>query len=507
MTLRNVNSISQGEKTMTSQSIVSRLSRLQQSNQLALRRHLSANRYALDLEAQALPRFVRESPTAMRYLQLLGPLDWAAFPERDLDTHWPIPPVPYAPFVAACLVKLDQQLCYMSHLRRFLVAHPALTWVLGFPLVPAIRQHYGFDIDASLPTQRHLVRMLHKIPNDSLQALLDETVRLIHVELSTITDDFGQCVSMDTKHILAWVKENNPKAYVKGRYDKTQQPAGDPDCKLGCKRKRNQRISSQPSPPTPTSNPVPANNIAFGEYHWGYASGIVATKVRGWGEFVLAELTLPFNEPDVAYFFPLIAAAERRLGFRPKYGAFDAAYDAFYVYEHFHRGPDWTAAFAAVPLAQRAYKRTFDQDGLPLCAAGLPMPLKSTFMFRSSRFPHQKGCYVCPLFFPEETGQACPISHKRWHKGGCVTKVATSIGARLRYQIDRDSDTYKQIYNQRTATERLNAQATALGIERPHLRNGKAITNLNTLIYVLINLRALLRIRHKRAGQNRPDAD
>jgi hypothetical protein len=310
---------------------------------------------------------------------------------------------------------------------------------------------------------------------------------------------------MDTKHILAWVKENNPKAYIKDRYDKTKQPAGDLDCKLGCKRKRNQHTSSQGSPPTPASNPLPANNIAFGEYHWGYASGIVATKVPDWGEFVLAELTLPFNEPDVAYFFPLMAAAERRLGFRPKFGAFDAAYDAFYIYEHFHQGPNWTDAFAAVPLAQHAHKRTFDQNGLPLCAAGLAMPLKSTFMLYATRFPHQKGCYVCPLLFPEQTGQTCPISHKRWAKGGCVTKMATSIGARLRYQIDRDSDTYKRIYNQRTATERLNAQATALGIERPRLRNGKAIANLNTLIYILINLRALLRIRQQKASLDRPD--
>jgi len=31
------------------------------------------------------------------------------------------------------------------------------------------------------------------------------------------------------------------------------------------------------------------------------------------------------------------------------------------------------------------------------------------------------------------------------------------------------------LYNQRTAVERINAQAVALGIERPHLRNGAAI--------------------------------
>ena len=40
--------------------------------------------------------------------------------------------------------------------------------------------------------------------------------------------------------------------------------------------------------------------------------------------------------------------------------------------------------------------------------------------------------------------------------------------------------------------------AKELGIERPRLRNGKAITNQNTLIYVLINLRGLQRVKAKK---------
>ena len=199
-----------------------------------------------------------------------------------------------------------------------------------------------------------------------------------------------------------------------------------------------------------------------------------------------------------------MADVKRRLGFRPRFAALDAAFDAFYVYEYFHRmGQDWTKGFAAVPFVQRGgLTRAFDDQGLPLCDAGLAMPLKSTFMARTVRFPHEKGCYVCPLLFPKATEQTCPIAHERWAKGGCTTKLATSIGARLRYQIDRHSATYKRVYDQRTATERINAQAVALGIERPRLRNGQAIANLNTLIYALINLRALQRVRLKKAERH-----
>ncbi len=131
------------------------------------------------------------------------------------------------------------------------------------------------------------------------------------------------------------------------------------------------------------------------------------------------------------------------------------------------------------------------------------MPLRYTFWSKTTLIQHQRGRYVCPLLFPEQTGATCPIDHHNWPKG-CTTTIPTSIGARIRYQLDRNSQAYQQVYKQRTASERINSQAVALGIEHPKLRNGQAITNQNTLIYVLINLRALHRVRRKKAAQANP---
>jgi hypothetical protein len=414
-------------------------------------------------------------------------------------------PVPYAAFAAACLVKLDHQLPTMGALRRYLVEHPAPVWLLGFPPVRSSGYPWGFDADATLPTRRHLTRLLRTMPNRVLQDLLDSTVALLLAELSEVGLRLGESISLDTKHIIAWVEENNPKAYVNDRYNKDKQPKGDPNCRLGCKRRHNRRASSQEPPPTPSKNPQPADTVSVGEYYWGYASGVVATKVPDWGEFVLAELTQPFDRPDVSYFFPLMADVERRLGFRPRYGAFDAAFDAFYVYEYFHEA----GGFAAVPFSKRGghQDRHFDAQGLPLCPAGLAMPLKYTFTDRSSLVEHEAGRYGCPLRFPEANGRSCPVDHRRWAKGGCVTTMATGIGARLRYRLDRHSEAYKQVYKQRTANERVNSQAVELGIERPRLRNGRAIANLNTLIYVLINLRALQRVRRRKAQGDTQDVE
>jgi len=442
-----------------------------------------------------LPGWFQASPTAMRYLTLLAPLAWTDFPDRP--RNHPLHPqvIPRATLAAACLVKLEEGLRTMPRLRRFLQEHPPLIWLLGFPLRPA-RTPWGFDPAASLPTSRHLARLLREMPNNCLQKLLDSSVHLIQQELAEMMIPLGDTISLDTKHILAWVKENNLKCAVSNRYDKRKQPKGDPDCKLGCKRRRNRPQETDDLPATPAQEGIPARSKTIGEFYWGYASGVVATKVDGWGEFVLAELTQTFDKADISYFEPLMTDTERRLGRKPRFGALDAAFDAFYVYEYFHEA----GGFAAVPWSDRpAHRKRFNEEGLPLCPADLPMPRHSSFMKRSHcRIPHRRIRYACPLKFPKVTAAACPVAHKNWARKGCVTTLPDSPGVRIRHELDRDGEAYKEVFRQRTATERINAQALELGIERPKLRNGRAIANINTLIYVLINLRAYHRIRQRR---------
>jgi len=296
-------------------------------------------------------------------------------------------------------------------------------------------------------------------------------------------------ISLDTKHIIGWVKKNNPKVFnEEGRFDKNQQPKGDPDCKLGCKRRRNQVT------PTKEGQPI-SESVSGGEYYWGYASGVAATKVSGVGEFALAEVTQTFDRGDLTYFFPLMAQVEQRIGRRPHFGMADAAFDAFYVYDYFHS--EEHDGFAAVPLRNAQHQRSFNREGLPLCPAGLPMALTGTFINRTSLVQHRRGRYHCPLLHPQPTGDPCPIDHDKWSSGGCKLVMPTAVGARIRHQLDRDSDRFKLIYNQRTAVERIFSQAVALGIERPKLRNRNAIANINTLTYVLINLKAMQRILQK----------
>jgi hypothetical protein len=78
-----------------------------------------------------------------------------------------------------------------------------------------------------------------------------------------------------------------------------------------------------------------------------------------------------------------------------------------------------------------------------------------------------------------------------------------SIGnsaAGSRVTLDRDSPLYHVIYTQRTCCERINSRAKELGIERPKVRNGRSVKNLNTLIYLVMNVRALATVKSINTG-------
>jgi hypothetical protein len=90
-----------------------------------------------------------------------------------------------------------------------------------------------------VPSRRQLSRVLRDLPNDACQFLLDSAVQLIRDALPPeLSASFADVVAGNIKHILAWVKENNPKHYIKeGRFDPTRQTKGDPDCTLGVKKR------------------------------------------------------------------------------------------------------------------------------------------------------------------------------------------------------------------------------------------------------------------------------
>jgi hypothetical protein len=298
------------------------------------------------------------------------------------------------------------------------------------------------------------------MPN--LNELLAQTVKMA----CELEPELGQTVSVDVKHIYAHVKENNPKAYVSERYDPEKQPKADPDCRLGLKRRSNQED-------------VQGAKTGKNEWLWGYGTGIAVSQTPQKESIVLADYTQAFNENDVSYGLSLLQEAEDHLGFKPKHITADAAFDAYYMYE----GRP-VAGIAAIPLNLRGNAcANFNQDERPLCDCNQkPMRGLKPFIEKQRQVRRFK----------------CDDCRK-------TRKLVVEAGSFIRLRLDRSSQTYKDIYKQRTATERINSQATAIGIERPKQRRQSAIERRNRLIYLLINLHTIQRLHKRKLKIRSPD--
>jgi len=411
----------------------------------------------------------------IRWSESTGPFfelfDWSQVPERAKGRAWPgWVPHPEQAYLKALLIKKCENFAYITELRRFLVKHPLLVLEIGFIGVDDPQAAYGYDIERTVPCDRWLRHKQQTLSNETLQALFKKTVEALQAEIP----ELGETIVGDVKHLYAWVKENNPREFITDRFDPAQQPSGDPNCRLGVKRSSNQESEA---------DQVEVKT----EYLWGYGSGVIAATSSKYGDGVLAEYTQPFNETDVTYFEPLYERVVGNLGFRPSNFTADAAFDAWHVYQPFAE----VGGLVAIPLNLRGHSEPqLGPGGFHLCPAGLEM-------VPSYQYTHTKGYQAqllrCPLLFPQPADQSC--DHEQFAKGGCVKHINIERGGWLRVRLDRDSQQYQQLYNQRTAAERINSQAKALGIETPKVRNIQSVVNLNTLTYLVINARALLRVR------------
>ncbi|GCE10929.1 hypothetical protein KTT_07880 [Tengunoibacter tsumagoiensis] len=375
------------------------------------------------------------------------------------------------------LLRIQEGIVYSKELRLFLSNHPLLILDFGFELVLDPHAPYGFDVEKTLPSRQWIGEKLRTLDRSLLQDLLASTVAALDREIPGL----GETVAFDVKHMYAWVKENNPRVFSKESHDKHHRPAGDPDCRLGVKRSTNQE---QPDGSTKEKK----------EVLWGYGSGVAAATTPTYGDVILAEHTLPFNEGDVTYFEPLYQQTVAALGRYPTNSTADAAYDAWYVYQKaaLHGG------IAAIPKMKHG-DTVFvpGTAGVPLCPKGLQM--HPTYQYAHT-YGYRAQLYRCPLSFPSVVERAT-CDHAQFPVAkGCKKSVNIEPGGLMRITLDRTTPLYRAIHNQRTSCERINSQAKELGIERPKVRNAQSVKNLNTLTYIVINVRTLSRAKSTNKG-------
>ncbi len=428
--------------------------------------------YSQTFDQRTLALLMEHDAIVQRYRALFALVEWQVLPDQAPDPSRPGKrPHPESAYIKALLIKIYEGYQYCSQLRTFLVEHPLLVLELGFRPVLNGELPYGFDVQRTVPSERWLREKQRTLDHRHLQDLFHASVQALQEEIPGL----GEVIAFDVKHQYAWVRENNLRESITDRFCKERQPRGDPDCRVGVKSSTNQQQAD-------------GSTKERKEYLWGYGSGIVSATIAGYGDVVLAEFTQPFTASDVSSYLPLYIQAVAVLGRFPLHVTADAAYDAWYVYQTCaHR-----EGIAAIPLNTHGHEEVpRDPDGVPLCPIGLRM--SPTYRFLHTNGYHAQR-YRCPLLFPQRTGQTC--RHDQFQKGkGCVKDINSETGGLMRALLDRSSPLYRAVYRQRTSAERINSQAKARGIERPKVRQGHSVKRLNTLTYLLINLKALARAR------------
>ena len=189
-------------------------------------------------DQRTLCLLLEHDPVVQRYRTFFALFDWRVVPEPLLDPSRPGKrPHPESAYIKALLIKLCEGYHACTQLRRFLVEHPLLVLEVGFRPVLNRDLSYGFDVATTVPTDRWLREKQRTLDQRLLQALLAATVQDLCEEIPGL----GEVVAFDVTHIYAYVKENNPRAYVKERFKKDQQPTGGSRLQAGRQTQHQQR--------------------------------------------------------------------------------------------------------------------------------------------------------------------------------------------------------------------------------------------------------------------------
>ena len=296
---------------------------------------------------------------------------------------------------------------------------------------PVLTLVCGFDLAKPLPHRTTLNRFFNKLIE--YQDFVTECLNEVTSKLYDLIPSFGKIVAMDTTPIHSHSHPN-------------KNPISDPEAGFVYK------------------------GGAQGKYKWGF--GYYFHLV------IDANLELPiegklnfWNEREKPTALPLLKKAHDALQwFSPKTVLADAGYDAYHVYE------DIVNEFDAKPIINLATKKAPLVSGSaqrPVCPGGLPLVYR-----RKVRGQNEWGC-------PAKSGKAkCPLSEQ------CPLKVALIHPEhdyrRFGYHIPRTCPEWQELYNKRTAIERVFSRLKDKRRLNSHCFRGFRKINLHCTLSILV---------------------
>jgi hypothetical protein len=352
---------------------------------------------------------------------------------------------------------------------------------------------YVLGFDKHIPSRHRFEEFLHKTPNELLQQIRKAQIKTL-IELSIIS---GKYFSIDSTPVVAWVKQNNPKINVLGKFDKTKLPQGDPDARLGfmsfqklIKHSKEQQLEFF-TPSSSNKKKVEKKIV----YFWGYRNHVIFDALS---ELPLFEKTLPANVADCTVTIPAFKELKNYFKLKGLKGVIaDAAYDSVSIRKYIRRN---LKVKDFIPINPRAKRQDIKltSDNIRICLAGLEMCPWGRFK-EGNRIRRK---FVCPIThlkgFATKFNHQCPINHPRFHKGGCYAYVRIDKTYR-NSAVNPNSEQFKKIYKMQSGSERGFSRLLTFYMQRPVLRGLPAVSNHCTLAHISILAIAIAAVK---ANQN-----
>lgn len=336
----------------------------------------------------------------------------------------------------------------------------------------AIAYKCGFN---DPPSRHRFEEFIHNTPNETLQKVRINQVKTL-ISSGIIT---GKFLSIDATPIIAWVKENNPKIFLKDKFNKRKYPKGDPDARLSV-----MIVQHSPSAPIKKEQQLELfkspKRKKQTQFFWGYRNHTIFDSLS---ELPIFEITKPANVAESKMFIPSFKQAIKDFKFKPKGTLGDAIHDTESI-RKFIRKKLKSKDF--IPINPRSSKQEIKvtPKNTRICIAGFEMYPWGKFKDRGKI--RQK--FVCPILHLKHMSKkhpSCPINHPKFSKGGCYAYTRIDKSYRTS-ALDPKSQYFKQIYKLQSGSERGFSRLLTLYMQQPKVTGLDAVANHCTLAHIAV---------------------
>lgn len=367
------------------------------------------------------------------------------------------PPHPKYALLNALVYKNLRSVPTLLELTRELKNYPQVAQICGFSSFPSIERFSSF---------------LKDMPNQTLQAVRENLVK----ELINLGQIKGHYLSVDSCPVKANVKENNLKATVTERFDKTRIPKGDPESRLG-------------------------TYIVFPEkrkiqFFWGYRNHILSDALA---ELPIAEITEPANVPEQHLIIPQLKYVQKTFKLPIEAIIGDSAFDAYAIIEFIAKKLKAKPVIPKNPRRSKDPNIRLSRKGIPTCVAGFEMVSRGKFYDKEQNRMRHK--FICPIKagkkFARKVGWFCPWNHPKFfsNRYGCTTNLRIDVDTSIRQNIDYGSQSFKKLYNLRSSIERVFSRLLSILMQQPTVVGLNATRNISTIAHITVLVVALAAVK------------